>query len=42
MSIQAKIAFREWKERKADEIRYKKKMEAMEKRRQEVEEQQIR
>lgn len=42
MSIQAKIAFREWKERKADEIRYKKKVEAMEKRRQLVEEQQIR
>jgi hypothetical protein len=38
----AKIAYKEWKEKKNEEDRHKRKIERMEKRRQEIEEQQIR
>lgn len=42
MKVMAKIAFKEWKERKGEENRHKKKQEKMEKRRGELEKQEIR
>ena len=39
--VASKIAFREWKERKTEEVRYKSKIEKMERRRQRMEEQEI-
>ena len=42
MKVMAKIAYKEWKERKCEEGRHKRKVERMEKRRQEMEEEQIR
>ena len=36
--VVSKIAYREWKERKTEEARYKKKLDKMEKRRQKMEE----
>jgi len=41
MKIMARIAYKEWKERKTEELRHAKKMEKMEKRRQKMEEQEI-
>ena len=41
MKIMARIAYKEWKERKTEELRHKKKVEKMEKRRQKMEEQEI-
>lgn len=40
--VRAKIAYKEWRERKNEETRHRKKVERMEKRRQEMEEQEIR
>ena len=37
--VMAKIAYKEWKEKKSEEERHKRKLERMEKRRQEIEEQ---
>mmetsp|Transcript_1521 Transcript_1521/g.2089 ORF Transcript_1521/g.2089 Transcript_1521/m.2089 type:complete len:107 (-) Transcript_1521:133-453(-) len=41
MKIMARIAYKEWKERKTEELRHKKKVDNMEKRRQRMEEQEI-
>ena len=41
MKIMARIAYKEWKERKTEESRHKKKIDKMEKRRQRMEEQEI-
>lgn len=38
MKVMAKIAYKEWKERKNEEARHKRKVDRMEKRRQEIEE----
>lgn len=42
MKVMAKIAYKEWKEKKNEETRHKRKFDAMEKRRQQMEEEQIR
>lgn len=41
MKIMARIAYKEWKERKTEEHRHKKKVDKMEKKRQRMEEQEI-
>ena len=41
MKIMARIAYKEWKERKTEEPRHKKKIDKMEKRRQQMEEHDI-
>ena len=41
MKVMSKIAYKEWKERKTDEARHKKKIDKMERRRQKMEEQEI-
>ena len=42
MKVMAKIAYKEWKERKMEEYRHMKKVEKMEKRRQLMDEHEIR